>query len=178
MTARRNESVCGVIRAGKGTVRQHIAVEVIRYILTAKNYKSVVRIIRKAAIRCIGNIARGVVRIGFGGQDNIGDCVLLRPCGYSTEAIISITEFDVSVKTLFFDNSRQVIVGILKSRNDRTVCRFFHRRRDSLFVVVNRGGNTSVWLNYANHSVVFVIRIACYTVYPVGDAFPLSSALY
>ena len=138
----------------------------------------VVPIRRKATVGRIGNIAGRIVAKSFGGQDNIGDCVLLRPCGYSTEAIISITEFDISVKALFFDNSRQVVVGILEARNDRTVCRLFHCRRDSLFVVVNRGGNTSVWLNYANHSVVFVIRIACYTVYPVGDAFPLSSALY
>ena len=77
----------------------------------------------------------------------------------STKVIISIAEFGISVKTLFFHDSRQIVVGVLKARDCRAARRLFNRRGYSLLVVVDGGGYTSIGLGNAYHAVVYVIGI-------------------
>ena len=93
MTTRTQESVCGVIGAGKGTVREHIAVEVIAYRVATERGQTVIGIIRKAAIGRVGNVACRVVGEGFGRNYSIITQLLDGSCRYSTEVIISITQF-------------------------------------------------------------------------------------
>lgn len=85
------------VGAGKGTVREHITVEVIAYVLSAENSQSVISIICKTALGRIGNITRRVVCEGFLGNDGIVKTLGLS-LGHSAEIIISIAEFDVFVK--------------------------------------------------------------------------------
>ena len=61
MTARRNKSVCRVIGAAKGTVREHIAVEVIAYRIAVEGYKPVISIICKTTAGRISYVTRCVV---------------------------------------------------------------------------------------------------------------------
>ena len=90
--------------------------------------------------------------------------------GQATVAEIeSITELDIFVKYFFFDNSRQIIVSVLKACNYRTGCRSFNRRSYSLLVVVDRSGYTSVGLGNAYHTVIYIVGIRRDTVCPVGD---------
>ncbi len=65
MTACRNESVSRVKCAGKGRVRQHIAVHIVRYGAAVEDDKSVVSVILEAAVRRRGDITRRIVSEGF-----------------------------------------------------------------------------------------------------------------
>jgi len=94
MTARRNESVCGIIRAGQGTVREHIAVEVIAYGVTVERDQTVVGVIDKCRIIvCTRNIARRIVVEGLGRYNRIVAELLDSSRSDSAEIIISITQF-------------------------------------------------------------------------------------
>ena len=94
MTARRNESVRRIVGAGKGTVREHIAVEVIAYGVAVERDQLVIRIIRKGGIcRATCNITCGIVSKRFGRNDRIRiesvDAVLFRSSTISPAAIFS-----------------------------------------------------------------------------------------
>ena len=56
MTAGRNEFIRRIVGAGKGTVREQVAVKVVAYAVSVKHYQPVVCIVCKAAVRRIGNI--------------------------------------------------------------------------------------------------------------------------
>jgi len=99
MTARGNEPICGIVGAGKGTVRQHIAVKVVADCIAVESDQSIVSIVCKTTVRSIGDIACGVVSEGFF-RKNVVVQILRRSLGYSAEAIISITEFGILVKML------------------------------------------------------------------------------
>lgn len=65
MTACGNEPVSRIIGAGEGTVREHISVKVIAYRVAVKYCKSVVGIIYKTVIGCIGYVTCSVVAVAF-----------------------------------------------------------------------------------------------------------------
>ena len=69
VSACRDESVCRVVRAGKGTVREHIAVKVIAYVVAVELSQAVVRVILEAALGSIGDITCRVVGEGFRRND-------------------------------------------------------------------------------------------------------------
>ena len=102
-------------RAEQGTVRQHIAVKVIGNIVTVEYNKSVVGVILETAVRCVGQVACGVVGVGFRGNHTVIRKVLHSSRCYAVQAIISITQFGRICKYLFFDNIRQIVIGILKA---------------------------------------------------------------
>lgn len=85
----------------------------ILYKLFTQFYQSVVCIVCKAAVRCIGNIACCIIAEGFFRQDRIAQ-VLYSTFGYTAKTIISITHFGQICKYFFFDNSWQIIIGVLK----------------------------------------------------------------
>ena len=66
--------------------------------------------------------------------------------------------------TLFLDYPRKIIVNVLKSGNNRTARVFFYRRSHPLLIVVNSCCYTSVGLGDTDYTVVYVVRVACYTV--------------
>ena len=104
MTAGRNESVGGVIGAGKGTVRGHIAIHIVRYGVPIEHHKSIIGVILEATIGRIGNVTGSVVGKGLLGK-NVAAQILGRSLGHTVEAIISIAESGVFVKD-FVKNSR------------------------------------------------------------------------
>ena len=83
VTARRNESVCRVVGAGKRTVREHITVEVIAYGVAVEYGQTVVGIILEATLRSIGNVARCIVVECLGRNDGVIAELLDRSRSYS-----------------------------------------------------------------------------------------------
>ena len=93
VTSRRNESVGRVIGAGKGSVREHIAVEVIAHGVAVERDQTVVGVILEAAIGCRGYVTCCIVVEGLGRDHRVITELLDSPCCNSAEIIISITHF-------------------------------------------------------------------------------------
>ena len=168
MTACGDQSVCGVIGAGKGTVRQHIAVKVVADSVAVKTCQTVVGVILEAAVRSTCNITRRVIAEGLGGNDRIIGKIFDRSRRDSAQVIISITQFGRIFKYFFFDYSRQIIIRILKARNHSPRSRSFYRGFH-LVSLVSRCYGTAVWLHDSRDAVVLVVGIRGYSVCPVGD---------
>ena len=93
MTARRNESVCRIVGAGKGTIREHIAVKVIAYSISVERDQTVVGVILEAAIGCRGYVACCIIVEGLGRYHRVIAELLDSSRSDSAEIIISITHF-------------------------------------------------------------------------------------
>ena len=91
MTARRNESVGRIVGAGKGTVREHIAVKIVAYSVAVKRDQTVIRIVCKTTVRCIGYVTRRIVAEGLGRYHRVIDELLDSSRSDPAEIIISIT---------------------------------------------------------------------------------------
>ena len=156
------------VGAGKGTVREHIAVKVIAYGVAVERDQTVVGVILEAAIGCRGYVACCIVVEGFGRYNRVIAELLDSSRSDSAEIIISITHFGRICKYFFFDDSRQIIVSVLKSCDYYTSGSSFNRGSHSLLVVIERSGYTSVGLGNAYYTVVFIISVRSYTVCPVG----------
>ena len=89
---------------------------------------------------------------------------------FSVETIVSITHFGRICKYFLLDNSRQIIISVLKACNHGAARRSLNGRSHSLLVVVDSGGYTSIGLGNAYHTVVHVVSVGSYTVCPVGYA--------
>ena len=86
----------------------------------------------------------------------------------SNKTTISITHLGGIFKYLFFDNSRQIVVSVLKACNNRSRCRLFNARRHSLRAVVFGRGFTSVGFGNADNSIVIVVIVSRFSARPVG----------
>ena len=145
MTVCRNKPIGGIIGEGIHSVAEHIAVGIKGGILTVEDRKTVVRIVLKAAVGSIGEVACGIVGEGLLRENNVTeilDCAL----DDSTKVIISIAQLSGICKDFFLDDPRQVVVGILISRNHSTARRSLDGRGDALHIVVDRGRHASVGL--------------------------------
>ena len=91
MTAGRNEFIRRIVGAGKGTIREHIAVEVIAYGVAVERDQTVVGVILEAAIRCRGYVTCCIVVEVLGRNNRVIAELLDSPCSNSAEAIIGIT---------------------------------------------------------------------------------------
>ena len=149
-------------------IGHHIAVKVIAYRISVERDQTVVGIILEATIGCRCYVTCCIVVEGLGRYNRVIAELLDSSLSDPAEIIISITHFGRICKYLFFDNSRQIIVSVLKSGNYRAGCRSFNGRSHSLLVVVDGGCYTSVGLGNAYYTVVFVISVGSYTVCPVG----------
>ena len=99
MTACRNESVCGIIRAGQGTVREHITVKVIAYSVAVERNQTVVGVILEDAIGCRGYVTCCIVVEGLGRYHRVIAELLDSSRSDPAETIISITHFGRICKT-------------------------------------------------------------------------------
>ena len=108
MGTRGNKPVCGIVGAGKGTVRQHIAVQVIAYRIAAPRNQTVVGIIQEAAVGGRGYVACCIVGKHLLCQ-NIVVRILDGSLDDTIQAIITITEFGDFVKAFFCDDFRQYL---------------------------------------------------------------------
>ena len=115
MTARRDESVCRIVGAGKGTVGKHIAFEVIAYGVAVERDQTVVGVILEAAVGCRGYVACCIVVEGLGRYHRVIAELFDSSRSDPAEIIISITHFGRICKYLFFEYSRQIIVNILET---------------------------------------------------------------
>ena len=79
--------------AGKGTVREHIAVEVVAYSVAIEAYQAVVGVILEAAIGCRGYVTCCIVVEGLGRYNRVIAELLDSSRSDSAEIIISITHF-------------------------------------------------------------------------------------
>ena len=93
MTAGRRESVCRIVGAGKGTVREHIAVKVIAYGVAIERDQTVVGVILEATVGCRGYIACCIVVEGLGRYNRVIAELLDSSRSDPAETIISITHF-------------------------------------------------------------------------------------
>jgi len=150
------------------TVKEHIAVEVIVYSIAIEHNESVIDIILEAALGSVGNISCGIIGKRFFRKNNVTQ-ILNGSLGYTIETIISITLFGRICKYFLRNNSRQIIVSVLKSGDYHAARSSFNRRRHSLLAVVNSSGHASIGLCNTNNTVVYVVGIACHSVSPVGD---------
>ena len=98
MTARGNESVCRIVGAGKGTVREHITIEVIAYGVAVERDQTVVGVILEAAIGGYGYVACCIVVEGLGRYHRVIAELLDSSRSNPAETIISITQFGRSCK--------------------------------------------------------------------------------
>ena len=173
MTARSNQPISGIISAGKGTIREHIAVKIIAYGVAIERDQTVVGVILEAAVGGRGYVTCCIVVEGLGRYHRVIAELLDSSRSDSAEIIISITHFGRICKYLFFDNSRQVVISVFKACNYRAGCRSFNGRSHSLLVVVDGGCYTSVGLGNAYYTVVCIVGISRDTVCPVGYAYKI-----
>ena len=106
---------------------------------------------------------------GFSRNHRIVAEVFHRFRGHSAKTIISIAYSGRICKYFFFDDSRQIIIRVLKSADDDVADRSFYGRNNSLHIVVYGGRHASVGFGNAYDTVIYVIRIDRDTVCPVGD---------
>lgn len=100
MTAGRNEFIRRIVEAGQGTVREHIAVEVIAYGVAVERDQAVIRVILEAAVGGRGYVACCIVVKGLCRNDRVITELLDSPCSNSAETIISITHLGRICKCL------------------------------------------------------------------------------
>lgn len=80
MTAGRNEFVRRIVGAGQGTVREHIAVEVIAYGVAVERDQTVIRVILEAAVGGRGYVTCCIVVKGLCRNDRVITELLDSPC--------------------------------------------------------------------------------------------------
>ena len=93
VTSRSNQPICGIISAGKGTIREHIAVKIIAYGVAIERDQTVVGVILEATVGCRGYVTCCIVVEGLGRHNRVIAELLDSSRSDPAEIIISIAHF-------------------------------------------------------------------------------------